>query len=152
MARCCLSKTGEYSAAHVISMGRVEKRPIRPNVYRRLPKEGDIIIYNIKSPFGDRRTALKKEQRGCIKVTKIYPSIITGVSYQLLPGSKQEIAVKITLPINDFRCGNVIYIKASKTVYCNTYQYEDWKLEEADNKEDMISRLHPYLRELAQEI
>ena len=149
MARCCMSKSGEYSAAHLISVGRIEKRPPRPILRMRLPKEGDTIIYNVKSGFGDRRTSIKKEKRGCIKVTKIYPSIITGISYQIVPGSEQTLSVKITLPINDFRSGNILYIKTRKPVFSNEFQYEDWKLQDADNMEDMVSRLHPYLKELA---
>ena len=148
MARCCMSKTGEFSAAHLISMGRIEKRPQRPVLRMRLPKEGDTIIYNVRSGFGDRRTSIKKEKRGCIKVTKIYPSILTGISYQIVPGSGERLSMKITLPISDFRSGNILYIKTREQVYSNEFQYDDWKLKDADNLEDMVSRLNPYLKEL----
>lgn len=149
MARCCLSKSGYFSAAHVISMGRKEKRPNRPKQFMRLPKEGDIIIYNIRVPFGDKRTDIRREQRGCIRILKIYPSIIKAVSYQIIEHSKEEIYKPITLQINDFRCGNVLYVKVAKPVYSNTFEYEDWQLQDADNMEGMIARLHPYLKEIS---
>lgn len=152
MARCTISKTGEYSAAHVMDIRRIEKRPERPSIQMCLPKEGDAIIFNVKNRYGDRRSYAKMEQRGCIKVTKIYPSLVTGLSYQFIPGSNQEIIAKIALPISDFMCGNVLFIKTKETVYCNSYSYEDWKLLDTDNKEEMVARLHPYLRKIVQEI
>lgn len=149
MARKCLSNKESFSGANVITIEK--RRPKRKKLVFQtaLPHVGDNIIYNVKNSFGDKRMRnQKKEQRGCIKVTGIFPAFVTGISYKMISVTGEIIGEKITISKTDFSIGNVLFVKINKLVYSNNYEYDDYQLINADTVEKMVERLHPYLKEI----